>query len=472
MLAAQVDEIRRFVSPTLEAERRSALGQFMTPASIASFMASNFDDLPDHIRLLDAGAGMGALTTAFVMEACSRSKRPSSINVTAYEIDEKLAAILEQTLLSCVDICAKADIQFTYNIIQDDYILCSAEPLLDKSRTYNCAILNPPYGKINSTSPWRIALRLQGIETVNLYTAFTALAIKQMEAGGELVAITPRSFCNGSYYEPFRRLMLDSTSLISLHLFESRRTAFKDDDVLQENIIFKIRKGCKQNRVKLSSDMVEAREVSFSDIVRPKDKHVYIRFPIEDSNLANCIQGLPCTLADLGIKVSTGRVVDFRAKEHLRKMPKEDTVPLIYPAHFDNGKIREAIPNFKKYNALADNEDTLSLIVPAGFYVLTKRFSAKEEKRRLVAAVYKGGRVGFENHLNYFHSNGEGLSLKLADGLCAFLNSEAVDQYFRIFSGHTQVNAMDLRNLHYPTVEQLEELADAEDIDEAVEALF
>ena len=59
-----------------------------------------------------------------------------------------------------------------------------------------------------------------------------------------------------------------------------------------------------------------------------------------------------------------------------------------------------------------------------------------------------GKRAGFENHLNYFHENGEGLPLDLAKGLAAFLNSDAVDQYFRIFSGHTQVNATDLRNLH------------------------
>jgi adenine-specific DNA-methyltransferase len=58
--------------------------------------------------------------------------------------------------------------------------------------------------------------------------------------------------------------------------------------------------------------------------------------------------------------------------------------------------------------------------------------------------------VGFENHLNYFHSKGKGLERDLAFGLFAFLNSTVVDQYFRRFSGHTQVNATDLRNLPYP----------------------
>jgi adenine-specific DNA-methyltransferase len=68
----------------------------------------------------------------------------------------------------------------------------------------------------------------------------------------------------------------------------------------------------------------------------------------------------------------------------------------------------------------------------------------------------KGKRIGFENHLNYFHANGHGLERKLAIGLYAFLNSTVVDQYFRRFSGHTQVNATDLRTLAYPDRATLE----------------
>jgi adenine-specific DNA-methyltransferase len=58
--------------------------------------------------------------------------------------------------------------------------------------------------------------------------------------------------------------------------------------------------------------------------------------------------------------------------------------------------------------------------------------------------------VAFENHLNYFHARGAGLPATLAKGLAAYLNSSLVDAYFRQFSGHTQVNAADLRALPYP----------------------
>jgi hypothetical protein len=58
--------------------------------------------------------------------------------------------------------------------------------------------------------------------------------------------------------------------------------------------------------------------------------------------------------------------------------------------------------------------DGTTVLVAAGDYVLTKRFSSKEERRRVVAAVYDPHRiasplVGFENHLNYFHAGGNGM---------------------------------------------------------------
>ena len=121
-------------------------------------------------------------------------------------------------------------------------------------------------------------------------------------------------------------------------------------------------------------------------------------------------------------------------------------------------------------------------MVDSGFYVLTKRFSSKEERRRIVAAVYDPGRaafarVGFENHLNYFHRRGKGMPATLAKGLALYLNSSLFDRQFRLFSGHTQVNATDLRKMTYPSKSQLERLGryvhdrmpDQETIDEILE---
>ena len=92
--------------------------------------------------------------------------------------------------------------------------------------------------------------------------------------------------------------------------------------------------------------------------------------------------------------------------------------------------------------------------------MLIRRFSTKEEKKRLVATVFEAGCVpgdwvGFENHLNYFHCHGNGMDMNMARGLGAFLNSTLADSYFRQFNGHTQVNATDLRSFRYPSIPQL-----------------
>jgi hypothetical protein len=66
--------------------------------------------------------------------------------------------------------------------------------------------------------------------------------------------------------------------------------------------------------------------------------------------------------------------------------------------------------------------------------------------------------LGFENHLNVFHDGKSGLPEKVARGLAVFLNSTAVDESFRRFNGHTQVNATDLKTMQYPSREALTEL--------------
>jgi adenine-specific DNA-methyltransferase len=92
---------------------------------------------------------------------------------------------------------------------------------------------------------------------------------------------------------------------------------------------------------------------------------------------------------------------------------------------------------------------------------VARRFSAKEERRRLVASVVTpesfpdSPMLGFENHLNVFHEDKHGLPENLAYGLAAFLNTTAVDESFRRFNGHTQVNATDLRLMKYPSRQML-----------------
>jgi adenine-specific DNA-methyltransferase len=457
------------ISESASRRRQGELGQFLTPAPVADFMASLFGPLPKVVRLLDAGAGAGALTAAFVSRLREKSDGVRAVEATLYELDPCIQDALSETMQDCQRICADAGIRFSFAIHATDFIQEMSALLEDglfstKPAAFDAAIVNPPYRKIGMDSVERRNLRHVGIETSNLYTGFIALIQRLLAPGGQLVGITPRSFCNGPYFRSFREDFLDNLEIHRLHVFESRGAAFRDDSVLQENIIFHAAKGRKQPRQLVISsssgeqgDIVAEKVIAFAEIVHKHDTEKFIHIPSASGHAAakKTMDGLHSTLASLGVSVSTGRVVDFRLKDALRWKPEKGTVPLLYPCHFNGGTVHWPMPEARKPNAILNNDETRPWLVRSGVYLLTKRFTSKEERRRLVACVFDPETVeaewlGFENHLNYFHSNGRGLDRRLASGLFAFLNSTVVDQYFRRFSGHTQVNATDLRTLTYP----------------------
>lgn len=469
-LLLALDDVRRDASARLDPRRRAQMGQFLTRSSIAALMAGMFDCREPTVRILDPGAGAGSLCAALVLTLCERPRRPATIAVTAYEIDPILIGYLREALARCRRACTDAGISFQARLVDQDFLEAGAKGFAGdlfgtgEQERFDIAILNPPYRKIRTESRERSILRSLGLETTNLYTGFVALAARLLVPHGEMVAITPRSFCNGPYFEPFRHYFLQEMRFRRVHVFDARDKAFGDDKVLQENVIFHAVKNTEANpQVTVSASAepganLRTRTIKHEELIHPRDRHAVIHVvpEREGEQTRDQLRRLGGTLAALGLTVSTGRVVDFRARELLRAEPGKNTVPLIYPCHFKHGYVEWPNGGTRKPNALILGPRSGDLVVAEGHYVLTKRFSSKEERRRIVAAVYDPTRVtaaqvAFENHLNYFHERGSGLPATLAKGLAAYLNSSLVDTYFRQFSGHTQVNASDLRSLPYPT---------------------
>lgn len=474
MLAA-VEERRQRMGSKLDPKRRSALGQYFTPATTARFIASFLVALPQRptVRLLDPGAGIGSLAAAAV-EQLVTCRRPelAAVHVVAYELDQELHPGLRATLDDCIDWARQHGVTLTADLRRENYVLAAAGSR--KSEAYEAVIVNPPYKKVAASSAERKALEAVGVRVANLYTAFVALGVSQLASGGVLAAITPRSFANGLYHEPFRRFLFDAAALERLHVFDSRSVVFSDSDVLQENVIFSARRGRPQSRVAISvshgsDDEPLVREVPAAEVIRPDDRHRFLRIPTaeEDTAIAECMAELDATLEDLGLAVSTGRVVDFRARPYLRDQPAPDAVPLIYPGNLRDGRVTWPANNgSRKPTAISAAPETESLLLPNEPFVLVKRFTSKEERRRVTAALslpddLPGSVVAFENHLNVFHRRGAGLDETLGRGLAAYLNSTFVDRFVRVFSGHTQINATDLRNLRYPSREQLMRLGES-----------
>jgi len=454
MNSETIDKIRFKASSYID--KKTELGQFMTPSNIANFMSTIFTPNNQPIKILDCGAGTGALSIAAVKTLVKVA------SLEAWEIDRTINNCLKSNLDSL-------SIEFT--IHYSDFIQDAVENIINNKGTrFSHAILNPPYKKIKSDSLHRQLLSSVGIETVNLYTAFLALTILLMEDVGQIVAIIPRSFCNGPYYKPFRKLMLNQCSIELIHIFESRRKLFKEDNVLQENIIIKLVKSKKQGPVQISISHDQnlqdysTKTYLFSHIVNTKDEESFIHIPTEKSPKLSIVHTkvFKHKLENLNLSVSTGPVVDFRLKDYWLQDPGENSVPLIYPHHFSNGLI--CYPkNHKKPNALQRSDAVNKWLMPNGVYVLVKRFTSKEEKKRVVAYVFnkdtfKSDVIGFENHWNIFHIKKNGITKVIANGLACFLNSTLLDNHFRVFSGHTQVNATDLKNLLYPDIEFLKKI--------------
>lgn len=459
-----MDSTRLEVSKLLDPSRRAILGQFMTPTAIADYMASLFTNWSHSTRLLDAGAGIGSLSEAFACEFFRKSPEGSELEAHCYEIEPILVDYLKTHLVEITDAAKETGHRVAAKVHELDFIADGTNMLSMNAPRFTNAILNPPYKKMGTGSEHRKMLSSVGIETVNLYTAFLGLAIALMEDGGEIVAIIPRSFCNGTYYRPFRRYLLSNCAIRHIHVFDSRKKAFKDDDVLQENIIIHLVKGKPQADVTVSTSHdpemhdYEHRQFLFTDIVKPKDTETFIRIPILDVDTNTRL--FRHTLKEIGVDVSTGPVVDFRVKDYWLSEPDDNCAPLLYAHHFRGGALSWWIPH-KKPNAIRLSSDTRKWLMPQGFYTITKRFSSKEEPRRIVAHVVDPSKLpyphyGFENHLNVFHAAKHGLSEDLAHGIAIFLNSTVADRYFRNFSGHTQVNATDLRSMLYPSRNELE----------------
>jgi adenine-specific DNA-methyltransferase len=456
----------------LSLSQRSELGQFLTPAIVARFMAERFNDLSGHIHLLDPGAGVGTLTAAVVERILANPTGVKSCHITAYEIEPVFLSSLDQTLSDGCAALRRTGIQASYCLRNANFIAASTElhlPLFSQSQSnFTHVILNPPYKKIHSQSIEKKMLAKMGIDAPNLYSAFVWLASLQLINKGEMVAITPRSFCNGTYFRPFRKAFLESMKLQKIHVFESRTAAFLEDEVLQENIIFHAGRSIEPAiAVEITSntgvaldEIAEIRLAPYDEVIDPNDPEQFIHIitsPLKDY-LRIQMNQMPATLTEIGLDISTGPVVDFRLKSALRNTLTPEAVPLLYPESLKAGKVIFPPQNPRKSIAIVNDQATEKWLIKSGWYVLVKRFSAKEEKRRVVAAVSPPMdmvSLGIENHLNYYHAQGQGLHPDLAKGLAAFLNSTLFDHYFRQFSGHTQVNATDLRRVKYPSKEDL-----------------
>jgi len=466
---------------TVSDAHKKEFGQYFTPAELGTFLASLSTTNGPTFRVLDPGFGTGVLACALVEHLVQASPSPTTLYLDAYELDAGVLPYAQATLAYLSEWLVARGIALHTQLHIQDFILATTEagPLafVPTAPLYDVVIANPPYFKLGKDDQRNTRLRADGgLEQPNIYAAFLVQAARRTRPGGELLFLIPRSFCSGPYFERFRAFLYQYLRLDQVHLFHARDQAFKKDAVLQENLLLKATRqdGARQHDYPLlitssagSHDLAKAERLpcTLHEVVDLGSHEQVLFLPTTpaERTLIDHFKGWRARLADFGIEVSTGPVVAFRTTEFLREQAAEGHVPLLWIDHVRRGHL--PWPNARgrqQYLALAGGKK--ASLLPVRNYVLLRRFSAKGDKHRLIAAPFltsewgQYAAVGLENKLNYLYARQSELTDAQTVGLSALLNSQLYDAFFRIFSGNTQVSATEARALPMPELALIEEI--------------
>ena len=466
-------------------DHRKEHGLYLTPVAVADFMAEGVQLEESGLRILDPAAGSGILSCAAVETLVSKNSKLDAIELVAYEVDETIVDYLHIVLKYLSHWCehnygvrVTIQVERTDFILAHDDVLQEQEGLLARRATtqkYDVVICNPPYFKLNKADP-RVAVASTVVHgQPNIYALFMAISAALLRRGGEFVFITPRSFVSGFYFRQFRSFFFNLIHPTAVHVFGSRRDAFSRDDVLQENIIFFGERHDNWSEVPLESPLTISSSNGVRDIGERNSIRVsmnvaldlnslnkVLRLPLshEEEEILDLVDSWQYDLQSLELKISTGPVVPFRATALLDKEGKVPSshVPLLWMNHVQAMQTTWPINRHKL--EYIKRTGAQGLLVPNKNYVLLRRFSSKEQPRRLTAAPYIAEafaipEVGLENHLNYIQRPSGVLSNDEAMGLAALYNSRILDTYFRAVNGNTQVSATELRSIPLPSRETI-----------------
>ncbi|MBR4328753.1 MAG: N-6 DNA methylase [Candidatus Riflebacteria bacterium] len=465
MLDYVINSTKSFLENMPKSERKKK-GQFFTSKETAEFMANMFDfsNFKETISLLDPGAGTGILTAAFIDRALKVSNIKKII-ITCYEKDTEVLEILNKNLEYLKN---NSSIDLDYKIHTEDYLLSQSNDfeknLLanENPNKYDAVIANPPYLRILKNDKSALAMPSVIHGAPNLYFLFASMSLFNLKNQSEMVYIIPRSWTSGEYFKAFRKYLLSDGKIEQVHLFVSRDKVFSQEQVLQETIILKIKKTKESIKtVKITSSQsnfdfnnITNIDIPYNSIVAGKSFYVFLPTNEEEIETIKRINNYSSSLLDIGYRMRTGIVVDFRQKEELREKPSEHTVPLFYSQHIKNGRVNHE-ESGNDYDWIIDSKQ--SLIQPNENYVFCKRFTAKEEKRRLQCGVYlfkdfpDYKYIGTQNKINYVNRLDDSpLESTEAFGLYALLNTTLFDQYYRILNGSTQVNSSEINSMPFP----------------------
>lgn len=454
---------------------RKALGAFYTPPALVDRLIelvarTGFDWTRG--RVIDPACGGAAFLASVAPALVKRSSHghPEAIledieaRLLGIEVDP-FAAWLSMVLLdmSLGELSTRAGRPLRNLVVARDALRVNAKEL----GAFDLIIGNPPYGRVTLGTEQRDRFKASLFGHANLYGVFTELAINLCRPGGIIAFVTPTSFLGGEYFKNLRRLLAAEAPLRRLDFVMDRDGMF--DGVLQETTLAVYKREAGSRPTKVQINVLRPGEGSEVVIVEPvggvalgddNGKPWLLPRCAGQTGLLGKLNSMSYRLSDYGFGVSTGQLVWNRHKDQLRRSYEAGCLPIIWAEAVNpDGKFHfQAARRFHlPYLKVRSGQDFLVNREPC---ILVQRTTAKEQKRRIVAAVIPNSFIaeypGFivENHLNMVYSLAKRPRFALRT-VAALLNSAILDQAFRCINGSVAVSAYELNALPLPSPEQM-----------------
>ena len=468
MLNLAVRNTNKLIREKSESEN-IRLGRLFTKKDTARLMTGMLalDDKKTVYTILDPGAGTGILAAAAIEEICQKCPSAKQIFITCYENDPIYIPMLKNNLERIRKKCRHDfGVKLYVTVYEENYLTDSKNhytiALYDEIHEdkFDIIICNPPLDLIDKYSPEAEAVGGVTQLKIGAPYLFARLAAKHLEPNGQLVIVLPTLSATSAGLSSFRKEMADSLALRKIHLFVGKQKNPRRAVPLKKTFILAYANAEKTATIDVTTSTDNGAKVTalpavpYGFIVDSTDGTLTLPKSLEDTKIVKHISELPETLTSLGLKMSTGLVIDSRCEGLLFTEPMKGTVPLIRPAAIKGGQIRFPLPIKHQYIATTDEK----ILQKNKNMVIIKRVPAKSDDRFVNSAIYMAAQlpgykvISTHNKINFIDTIDKDaeISPRLAFGLFALLNSTIYDRYISIMSKSKQINSKEMRDLPLP----------------------
>ena len=448
------------------------LGRFFTKKDSAALMASmiELDKTKTSFTVLDPGAGTGILSAAIIEKICTTVPSCKNIILTCYEDDPVFFPLLEDNLERIRKKC-----RHDYGVrlfvtlynenyltdVKNHYTVSLYGAVEDK---FDIIICNPPSHLIDKGSDEAEAVGGVTMLKINAAFLFTKVAAEHLEYGGQLCIMLPTTIATASSLSAFRSELNSLLSIRSIHLFIGAQKNAKRAIPLKKELIICYKNTDERADIAISTSTDAGTDkntqllppLPYDFVVDAADGSLVLPKSSGDVKIVRFISSFPETLHSLGLKMSTGLIIDSKYADLLHSKEDPGTIPVIRSSAMQNGGIRFPAQN-------TSGKQYLMPTVPSLFQrnknmIIIKRIPAKSDERFLNCAMYFAGQrpnnqyISTHNKINFIDTKNmkDEMSARFTFGLFAILNSTIYDRYISILSKSKQINSKELKFLRLP----------------------